>query len=136
MRSDPGDSTEKLFQLRPAHIAAAAIMLVISGFSLLPMRLKVALGFDRNLVAHLASHLIAFAILAAALRFAVRRDHAWRALGIAAVVGVALEVLEHVVYGAPLESRDMALDFAAACVGTALATLMQQTVWATPRGNG
>jgi hypothetical protein len=105
-------------------ILAAAVTLTIAGFSLIPLKLKRELGFDRTRHLHLASHCVAFATLAFVLRYASRRSSIWWALGISMAIGAALEILEHLAYGAPLEKRDIALDMAAACGGVLLARVL------------
>ena len=109
---------------RAGLLIAGLVILTIAGFSLIPLKLKRELGFDRTRHLHLASHFVAFATLALVLRYALRRSSLWWALGITIAVGAALEILEHLAYGAPLERRDIALDMAAACGGMLLARVL------------
>ena len=128
MMNRPLSRTQHLRHSRAGILSAGIIVLVIAGFSLIPLHLKRQLGFDRTPHLHLASHCIAFATLAFVLRYALRRSSAWWALGIAFAVGALLELLEHLAYGPPLEKRDIALDLAAACAGVLLAQLLPATL--------
>ncbi len=128
MMNQPVSRTRHLQHSRAGLLFAGIIVLVIAGFSLIPMHLKRQLGFDRTPHLHLASHSIAFATLAFVLRYALRRSSAWWSLGIAIAVGALLELLEHLAYGPPLEKRDIALDMAAACAGVLLAQLLRARV--------
>jgi hypothetical protein len=109
---------------RAGLLIAGLVILMIAGFSLIPLKLKRELGFDRTRHLHLASHFVAFATLAFVLRCALRRSSLWWALGITIAVGAILEILEHLAYGAPLEKRDIALDIAAGCGGVLLAKVL------------
>ncbi len=76
-----------------------------------------AIGVDRSYGWHIASHLLAFSLLAGLLRFGTQR---WHALGAALVtisLGAVLEVFERVLYSNPVEWKDIAIDSAAACAG-------------------
>jgi hypothetical protein len=90
--------------------------LLIIALSFLPMRAKLELHIEGSARSHYAAHLLAFFGLTLGVAAALHRteDVVWRSVALCCAFGVTLEVIEHMIFHAPFEGRDVFVDCVAA----------------------